>query len=581
MMVSNKLTPVMAALALAGWSLMVPAPAFAQTASQVTQPSYAPPVTRPAQGGGLNVPATSGLTAPAGADKLFVTPSGLAVQGQLPALQAATAKIAATIKDKRVSGTALFAAARALETAYVRAGYLLARVTLPPQTLKSGMPLKLIVTLGYVERIDASAFQGATRRRIEAVLQPLVGNHAITKGELERRLLLAGDIPGVLLKSTLKAGDTPGATELVVTGRYSPVTFSAAVDNSLGSGLGHYSASLGANFNNTLGLGDVEYLQLGGYPGRNNNVFTGEPRNRQMVAGVTVPLSINGVWLNVEGVDSRTHPTSSLSYTLLDHYQRLSAKVGYSWIRSRNLNTSSEIGFGIENETQKLAIGGNRTNWSKDRLRVLRVTQNANVYTRWGGVLSGSATASFGFDGLGARHGTTALPLSRSGASPNFTKLAISGRYSQPFAQNRVRWSLSGKAQTSFGDVMASSEEFGVGGFDGLSAFEGGALMGDSGAMVRSELAFPLVLPRFGSESTLGTAVAPYVFGAAGVTSLEQPTAVEHATTYANSFGVGLRFGVSQADSSNGTTLMLEYAHGDQTHGPVENRFNLRWLAQF
>jgi len=580
MMVSNKLTPTLSALVMAGLALVVPTTVFAETASQVTQPSYAPPVTSPAQGS-LNLPATSGLTAPAGADKLYVTPSGLVVEGQLPALQAATAKIAATIKDKRVSGAELFAAARALETAYVRAGYLLARVTLPPQTLKSGMPLKLIVTLGYVERIDASAFQGATRRRIEAVLQPLVGNHALTKGELERRLLLAGDVPGVLLKSTLKAGKAPGSTVIVVDGRYQPVALSASFDNSLGEGLGHYSASIGANFNNTLGLGDVEYLQLGGYPGSKNSVFTSDPRNRQMVAGFTLPLSINGLWLNVEGVDSHTHPTSDLSYTMLDHYQRFSTKVGYSWIRSRNLNTSSEIGFDIENETQKLDIGGRRTNWSKDKLRVLRVTQNANLYTPWGGFLSGSATASFGLDGLGARHGTTALPISRSGATPDFTKLEINSRYSQSFAHNQAQWSVFGKAQTSFGNVMASSEEFGLGGFDGLSAFEGGALMGDSGAMVRSELAFPLVLPRFGSESTLGTAVAPYVFGAAGVTSLEHATAVEHSTTYANAFGVGLRFGVSQIGSSNGTTLTMEYAHGNQNHGPSGNRFNLRWLAQF
>ena len=580
MMVLNKRAPMVAALAFTGLTVLVPVSAFGQTASQITKPSYAPSVTSPAQGS-LDLPETTGLKAPPGADKLYVTPSGLEVEGQLPALKAATAKIEASIKDKRVSGTELFAAAQALENAYVQAGYLLARVTLPPQTLESGMPLKLIVTLGYVEGIDASAFQGTARRRIEAVLKPLVGNSSLTRAEMERRLLLAGDIPGVLLKSTLKAGKAPGATVIVVDGRYDKVSLSTSFDNSLGKDLGRYSASVGANFNNILGLGDVEYLQLGGYPGLKNSVFTHDPRNRQVVAGMTVPLSVDGLWFNVEGVDSRTHPTSSLSFTMLDHYQRLATKLGYNWVRSRNFNTSSEVSLNIANETQRIDIDGSRTDWTQDKLRVLRVAQNANTFTRWGAYVSGSATLSFGLDGLGAREGTTTLPMSRSGAKPDFTKLDITSRYSQSFADNQVQWSVFGKAQTSFGNVMASSEQFGLGGFDGLSAFEGGALMGDSGAMIRSELTLPVSLPVFSSQSGLGTAVAPYIFGATGFTKLAQATAVESSTTYANAFGAGLRFGLSEADSSHGTSLSLEVAHGNRNHGSSENRFNLRWMVQF
>jgi hemolysin activation/secretion protein len=579
-MISDKFSPLVSVLSVTGLMALVPVSAFGQTASQVTKPSYAPSVTSPAQGS-LDVPATTGLTAPAGADKLYVTPSGLEVEGELPALKAATAQIEESIKNKRVSGAELFAAAQALETAYVQAGYLLARVTLPPQTIESGMPLKLIVTLGYVESIDASAFQGTARRRIEAVLRPLVGNVSLTRGELERRLLLAGDIPGVRLKSTLKAGKAPGATVIVVDGSYAPVAVSASFDNSLGRDLGRNSASLGGTFNNILGLGDVEYLQLGGYPGSKNSVFNRDPRNRQVVAGVTLPLSVDGLWLNVEGVDSRTHPTSSLSFTMLDHYQRFSTKLGYNWVRSRNFNTSSEIGFNVANEKQKLDIDGTRIDWTEDKLRVLRIAQNADAYTSWGGFASGSATASFGLTSLGARHGTSTLPMSRSGAKPDFTKLDIRGRYSQNFANNQVQWSVLGKAQTSFGTVMASSEQFGLGGFDGLSAFEGGALMGDSGAMVRSELTLPLAVPVIESYSSLGTVAAPYIFGATGFTKLAQATAVESATTYANAFGVGLRFGLSQEDVSHGTTLTLEYAYGNQNHGSSENRFNLRWLAQF
>jgi hemolysin activation/secretion protein len=580
MTVHRKLSSSVSALVFAGFMAGVASSASAQTASQITQPSYAPPVIQRV-GGGLNLPATTSLNAPAGAEKLHVTPSGLVVQGQLPGVEAETAKVEASLKGKRVTGAELFAAARALEAAYAQAGYLLARVTLPPQTIKDGLPLRLVVTDGYVESIDASALPGTAKTRIEAVLKPLVGTHALTKRELERRLLLAGDTPGVLLRSTIKPGKAPGSAVIVVDGRYDPVTLSAAADNSLGKNLGRYSTSLGANFNNLLGFGEVGYLQVGGYPGFNNSLFDADPRNRQIVAGFTLPLGTDGLWLNMEGVDSRTHPTSSLGFTTLDHYQRLSTKLGYNWIRSREFNTSSVIAFDIADETIKIESGATRSDWTKDRLRVLRLTQNADLYTGWGGFLSGSVTASFGLDAFGAREGTTMLPLSRDGAEPNFTKMEVSSRYTQGFANNQVQWSLAGKAQTSFGNALASSEQMGLGGFDWLSAFEGGALEGDSGVVMRSELAFPVVLPAMASFPTLGTAVSPYMFGAAGLTKLEKPTAVETKISRAVSFGAGLRFGLSEKETYNGTTLTLEYAHGARNDGSPEDRFNMRLVARF
>ena len=71
MMLCDKFIPITTALFVAGL-IALPLSVFAETASQVTQPSYAPAVTSPAQGS-LDLPATSNLTAPAGADTLFVT----------------------------------------------------------------------------------------------------------------------------------------------------------------------------------------------------------------------------------------------------------------------------------------------------------------------------------------------------------------------------------------------------------------------------------------------------------------------------------------------------------------------------
>ncbi|MDO1583462.1 ShlB/FhaC/HecB family hemolysin secretion/activation protein [Rhizobium oryzicola] len=555
--------------------------AHAQTASQVVAPSYAPPVVRPVEGG-MSLDGATGLDAPKDAEKLSVTPSGLVVEGGRAELLAETAKVEAALKGRRVTGADLFAAARQLEEAYAKAGYLLVRVSLPPQTVKNGRPLRLVVTDGQVEAIDASALPEHVRGRINDVLAPLVGKTGLTKAELERRLLLAGDTPGVMLKSTLKAGSKPGGTVIVVDGRYDAVTATLTMDNSLADNLGRYVMGVGADFNSLLGMGEVGYLRLNGYPGFNDNVFDEDPRNRQIIAGFTLPLGTDGFWLNMEGVDSRTHPKSDLAYTMEDHYQRLSTKLGYSWIRAREANTSSVLSFDVTEEKQKLNLSGATTPFTQDQLRVLRFTQTGDMITAWGGQFSGSLTASFGLDGLGARSGTTDLPMSRSGAEPDFQKLEISATYGQSFLAERMHLSVSGKAQTSFGEALASSEQFGLGGADWLSAFDSGKMQGDAGAAFRAELSFPVTLPQsLGLGNAFGSAVAPYLFGAAGIAKLEQPTAAEEEITRASAFGAGIRVGLSEKASPHSATLTLEYAHGESSSLDSQNRFNMRFIARF
>lgn len=571
--------PYLAAVALA---VVIAAPAaYAQTASQVVAPSYAPPVVRPVDGG-LSLDGSTGLEAPKGAERLTVTLSGLSVEGGRPELDAETAAIEASLKGRRVTGADLFAAARKLEQAYAKAGFILVRVSLPPQTVKDGMPLHLVVTDGQVEAIDASALPETVRGRIQALLAPLQGKTGLTKVELERRLLLAGDIPGVMLRSTLKAGSRPGSTIIVVDGRHDAVTGSMSVDNGLSDDLGRYSLGLGVDVNSVLGLGEVGYLRLNGYPGFTDTIFDEDPRNRQFVAGFTLPLGTNGLWLGVEGVDSRTNPLSDLPYTIEDHYQRLSTKLGYSWIRARDLNTSSVLAFDITQEKQALNLGGLIVPFTEDQLRVLRLTQTADAILANGAQLSGSMTFSFGLDALGARSATVGLPLSRDGAAPDFQKLEVSASYGQSFLAERMHVSVSAKAQTSFGDALVSSEQFGLGGSDWLSAFNGGQIQGDAGAAARAEISFPVTLPQtLGLGEAFGGAAAPYVFGAIGIASLEQPTAVEAGITRASSFGAGIRLGLSEKASPRSASLTFEYAHGNTTDMDSEDRFSMRLTGSF
>ena len=577
---STCISTLLAVLLLAGFRTY---PAFAETASQAARDSYAPPVIRQKANGGVTLSSGSGPEAPQGAEKLTVTPSGLVVEGGLPELAAATAAIEARIKGRKVTGSDLFAAARDLEAAYANAGYVLTRVTLPPQTVKNGAPLKLVVASGFVESIDASALQGTARSRVEAVLQSLVGKENLTRQEIERRLLLAGDTPGVALKSTLKAGTKPGATVIVVDGRYNPVSVTSSLDNSSSRSLGVVTTATGVDVNNALGLGEVFYVRVAGYPGLDGaGLLTSDPRNRQIAAGLILPLGTDGWWFGLEGLDSRTRPTSTQPFVISDRFQRLSSTLGYSWLRSRDANLSTSLSFDAANEDQTLIFGTTRSAFTSDRTRVLRLTQSGDVFLPWQAYASGSLSASFGLNALGARFATTALPLSRDGASPVFQKLTVTGRYSQALADGRVQVSLAGIAQTGFGKPLVASQQLGLGGFDWLSAYDGGVLQGDNGAAIRAELSAPFDLPPAGGAlaAVRGNA-APYAFAAIGMTQLMKPATGEFPITRAAAFGAGVRFGLIYQDGKPSATLSLEYARGVSAQAGSSNRFNVKLTSNF
>lgn len=551
--------------------------ALAGPASQLTEDSYAPAPVKPGKGG-VAIAASTGPQAPEGAETLFVTPSGLVVEGGIAAMQAQTNAIEARLAGRRVMAADLFKAAADLEAAYAQAGYILARVSLPPQTLTDGQPLRLVVTDGYVEAVDTSAFPDKVRTRLDALLAPLVGQAGLTRQALERRLLLAAGMPGVTLNSTLKAGSKAGATVIVVDGRFDPMRATVAVDNGTSTGLGSVTVSTGLDLNNALGFGEVFYLRLNGYPGfGENNAFSSDPRNRQIVAGVTMPLGTDGLWTGFEAVDSRTNGETDLPYSLPNHYWRLSGRLGYDWRLARDHSTGSIMALDIMRETQELEFGSVTTPFTEDRLMVLRLTQTGDLYTSWGGQLSGSATASFGIDAFDK----ASMPMSRDGASPSFNKLSVDISYVQPLAGDRLQLSLAGQAQTSFGDPLPGAEQMSLGGLNWLSAFNGSDLQADTGAVIRSELSMPFAFEGNLPEAGLRTLATPYVFAAAGIASLAQPTAAEQGTRRAAAFGVGVNLAMAQQESGSTLSLKLEYARGHISDTGTDSRINLRLESSF
>ena len=547
--------------------------ALAQSASQITPHTFEP-APQP-RGGEVVIPEATGPEAPKGSEQLFVLVGNVAIENGFPDLRQQEQVIAAEIIGKRVSVAELFAVARKLEQAYITAGYGLVRVALPAQRLKDGETVRFIVIDGYVERLDTSALPETIRGRVTKLLAPLVGRHGLRMSQIERALLLAGDLPGTALRSTLAPGSKPGAGVLVLDAIYQPVTGVASLDNTLSKKLGTYTASLGFDLNSVAGFGEQLYVRTAGRPGGGERLFTEEPRNRTIAAGLTIPLGMSGLSANFEVTDARTTPLADdtgIGTTSL--FTRYSARLNYALIRARDVNVGVQGAFDLERERVRM-ITSVEVDTSLDRLRILRGGGNFSWFAPGDGLVSGRLTGSYGIGGRKAPTDSSATPLSRQGEDPVFQKLEMAMEYVQPLAAH-LTTDLSFRGQTSFNRVMASAEQISLSGTTGLSPVAAGQVQGDSGYVVRGEAQFPFqtafTLPAFGTVATApsgpssqsappnaGAEVTPYLFGATGTVRFAYPTAVESAVTHGEAYGLGLRLGAAPRASFRAVSFSLEY----------------------
>ena len=138
--------------------VLFPSSALAQSIqlpSQITPKTFEPPraaVVFPPTPNGV-----AGGVVPSGADTLLFKLQGVAVEGEHPSLVAVRQDLFARVIGTVISVKTLFEIAGRLEQAYVNAGYLLARVTVPAQQLDDNGNARLVIVNGFIERLDTTA----------------------------------------------------------------------------------------------------------------------------------------------------------------------------------------------------------------------------------------------------------------------------------------------------------------------------------------------------------------------------------------------------------------------------------------
>lgn len=550
----------------------------AQTASQIAPPPVRHEV-QPLRDGGVSAVPAPEPVSPGSGGNLRVQVRQVVVTGGMASMRDRTAVIASGVSHRLVSVAELYAAAHDLEAAYARAGYILVRVVVPAQDLRDGGDVTLVVVNGFIERIDTSALPPQIRDYVARTLAPLARRPGVRLSDIERKVLLAGDAPGAFLRTTLARGSEPGGTVLIVQAQFVAHSASVDVDDSVGHSLGTYSSGLNFALNSPYGQGEQLYARVDGDPANGwNGIGAHNPINRSLALGGVVPLRHDGLSISFDALGARTAPQHSAgALGLASDFGRVALGLHYAVVRTRQLNLNA--GLSIDADKDRLsAITPVKAPVSLDRTRVVRLGLDAFA-VQGDSSLTGSVTASFGLAGLGARtqaQATPDLPLSRQGADARFSKLEAEIGYLSNLGRC-VQFSLHVRGQSSFGKPLLTSEQAGLAGPGGLSAFDSGLVQGDQALLARAELAAPGAV----SVTVAGMGASPYVFVAAGKAIIEDPTALEPNHIDASSYGLGVRTSLNRPPQG-GIFLTLEWARGwrGDVHG-MKNHVGVSVSSRF
>jgi hemolysin activation/secretion protein len=515
--------------------------------SQLTPRSIAPPAAPPMPIPSLAPPERSpGLHV---GDGLVVRVGKVRIDGGFAELATDNTLFMETVAHKTLTIADLFDAAHHLEQAYNRRGYILVRVSIPPQSLAPDQPIRILVIDGFVEALDVDHVTPAVRDAVSARLSTLLNRRHVTEYDLERRLLLAGDLAGVHLRSALVRGTQVGGTRLLLESTFDRFSATTVLDNALPSSLGTWEWNASASLNSLLGLGDQLYLSVGsqfdmgrfGFPTAPFGIIGG---------GLTVPVGKDGVSVGADIVHSRAEPDPlpGVPSTIGDFTRaQLHLVVPLVERRTDRLTMSGTLAA-IQ---QSLRAPSFDVGLNRDRYLAVRLGLD------WQHPLTTSPISLnlILSQGLQGRDGSATLPLSRQDASSQFTTLDATARVGAEIPTG-TGFSIVARGQASFGQPQMQSEQFGLDSPDGVSAFPAGSFSVDSGISLRGEISHAL------PASLMGVTVQPYLFASLGWGWLEKASAVEQHYVTAHAMGAGARFVAQETPAGAAIGFELGFTGG-------------------
>lgn len=553
---------------------LVGAPAaYAQNATPIT---VTPPTLVPKSDGAMvptEIPQANGIAPPPGAENITLTLNAIAVSGGLPGMQDQTDAIIRGVIGRPVTLAEVYSAASAIEASYARADYVLARIAIPPQELGDNGTLRLLLVDGFFENINFAGVPARIRPAVAASVAQLRNRPHLQLADIELALLVAGEAPGISLRSTLARGTSPGGSLLILDGTFKPLNASVGVGNTYDPSLGSVGVQAQFSLNSVLGWGELVYgFVATGY--ELPHLFDDRAKVRVLGGGAIFRLGDGRLTLNPEATVSRTRPdpaTGAPATVGLLH--RYSLRTSYVLAKTRSKSSRATLAV------ERIDVSNRATDFgidlSHDRYVVARVGANASWLGARGGYTGLSVQFSQGLGNFGARTladvSADGVPFSRQGAGTGFSTLTVEAGAERPLASG-AGVSVHLKGQTAFGQPTFRTEQFSLEGENALSAYVGGVTAVDEGVVGRVELS-----KRFQPEQGEALAAVPYAFAAVGWGRINSPTAAEPNTVGATSFG----FGARATSGATGLTFSAEYAFGLSDLGRISHVDRINFTLGF
>lgn len=356
-------------------------------------------------------------------------------------------------------------AAAAVEVYYDAKGYL-ARTLIPAQEVTGGK-----IRLQVIEARFAGVRYDAVPQRVKPEQITRIFDHQTQTGDpvqplkFDTPLLLANDLTGVSITGAFAPGRNPGETVLVLTARDSdPFTFQASADNYGSRATGPLRLNLQARALSPLRLGDDLKLALTRAKGNLNG-------------SLRYALPIGGEGLRAS-VDLR-----ALRYEVItDEFATLNAKGNSRTMRvglSYPLRRSRDVNINLTAHHEQAWFTNEANGALVSDYRIQQTSIGVNGY--WFDDLWGGGASSFGFSvAAGTATGD------RGGAfSDNFTVARLNLSRLQTVNEKLSLYaSFSGQTGPK---GLDSSEEFSLGGPNGVRAYPRGEASGPSGGILSLE----------------------------------------------------------------------------------------------
>ena len=508
-----------------------------------------PPVPLAQPGGpAISVP---GIEAPPGAAETKLVIRQIRIVGATIYTAAQLAELYANVVGKKVTLQAVYDLAQRITAKYGGDGYVLSRAIVPVQQLDpNGAVVKIQVVEGYIERVEWPPELSTYRDFFSYYAGRIAAERPVNIRTIERYLLLAGDLPGLKFKNSIKPHPNKvGAAILVVEVTHKPVDFFARIDNRGTPARGPLEFLTSTTVNNLLHSHDAFTLTAAGafktrelqyYAANYRQVLTGEGLTYFATAsyGFGRPGTEELELLNYR--TKSLYAETGLSYPVIRE-------------RERNLNVSG-LWF-WSNDRGSFFDMPDEPPSTHDRMRGIRLRADADSADQTGAINQLYFVFSQGVRGLGATQNGQDL-ASRINGRVDFSKMELTVSRLQPLPLPAFSALIAAYGQYAMTPLLVS-EMCGYGGRLFGRGFDPSQFISDSCFEALFELRYDVPLELKGI-----TQAQLYGFFDHGWLHNLAPVLGTFTSVDAASFGGGLRLGWLNAVTADLTVTQVAQGQG-------------------